>query len=129
MLDRPTIVIGDDSALARSIITMALEGLGATLIEASNGNAVIRAINENKPDLAILDICMPFPDGITILRKIRGDPEFAQLPVIICSVENGIFERAEVELLGVSGYLVKPLDVRLLREMVQLILEGVKKKR
>jgi twitching motility two-component system response regulator PilH len=129
MLDRPTIVIGDDSALARSIITMALEGLGAGLIEASNGNAVIRAINENKPDLAILDICMPFPDGITILRKIRGDPEFAQLPVIICSVENGIFERAEVELLGVSGYLVKPLDVRLLREMVQLILEGAKKKR
>jgi CheY-like chemotaxis protein len=129
MPDRATIVIGDDSALARSIIDMALYDLDVKLVEAVNGNGVIRAINENKPDLVLLDICMPFPDGITVLRKIRNDHEFSRLPVIICSVENGIVERAEVELLGVSGYLVKPLDVKLLREMVQIILEGINKKR
>jgi len=129
MPDRATIVIGDDSALARSIIAMALDDLDVYLVEAVNGNSVIRAINENKPELVILDICMPFPDGITVLRKIRSDPEFCRLPVIICSVENGIVERAEVEMLGVSGYLVKPLDIKLLREMVVLLLDGLKKKR
>jgi two-component system, chemotaxis family, chemotaxis protein CheY len=129
MPDRATIVIGDDSALARNIIAMALDDLDVRIIEAVNGNGVIRAINENKPDLVLLDLCMPFPDGVTVLRKIRNDQEFCRTPVIICSVENGIMERAEVEMLGVSGYLVKPLDIKLLREMVVLILEGLQKQR
>lgn len=129
MPDRATIVIGDDSALARNIIAMALDDLDLRIIEAVNGNGVIRAINENKPDLVLLDLCMPFPDGVTVLRKIRNDQEFCRTPVIICSVENGIMERAEVEMLGVSGYLVKPLDIKLLREMVVLILEGLQKQR
>jgi CheY-like chemotaxis protein len=129
MPDKATIVIGDDSALARSIISMALSDLNARLVEAVNGNGVIRAINENKPDLVILDICMPFPDGITVLRKIRADAEFCRLPVIICSVENGISERSDVEVLGVSGYLVKPIDIKLLHDMVVLVLEEVSGKR
>lgn len=129
MPEKATIVIGDDSALARNIISMALSDLDARLVEAVNGNGVIRAINENRPDLVILDICMPFPDGITVLRKIRSDSEFCRLPVIICSVENGVVERAEVETLGVSGYLVKPININLLHDMASLVLEELSKKR
>ena len=128
MPDPATIVIGDDSALARNIISMSVSDLGARLVEAVNGNGVIRAINENKPDLVILDICMPFPDELTVLRKIRNDPEFHTLPVIICSVENGIVERAEADLLGAFAYLTKPLDIKLLRETTIRALKDSKAK-
>ncbi len=117
MVKGAKVLIGDDSALARNLYSKSLESLGVEIIEAISGNGVIRALNQHKPDLLILDISMPYPDGLTILRKMREDEEFAELPVIMCSVENGPMERAEAEILGVSGFLTKPLNMKLLREM------------
>lgn len=122
----PTLIVADDSSLSRSVVLQALGSLPIEVVEADSGNAAIRAMNAHKPDLILLDICMPYPDGLTLLRMIRQDDEFADLPVIICSVENGLLERAEAEVYGISGYLTKPLDLRLLREMVILTL-GLKK--
>ena len=122
---RPKVIVGDDSAVARSLIVQALGELDVDLIEAASGNAIIRAINQNKPSLVILDICMPYPDGLTVLRKIRCDEEFCDLPVIMCSVESGAEERAEAEILGVAGYLTKPLDIRQLREVAKVALQWV----
>jgi len=116
------LIVADDSALSRSVVQQALIGLPIKVIEADSGNAVIRALNAHKPHAVILDICMPYPDGLTLLRMIRQDEEFGDLPVIICSVENGMMERAEAEVYGISGYLTKPLDLKLLREMVTLTL-------
>jgi CheY-like chemotaxis protein len=82
----------------------AIAGLPVRSVEADSGNAAIRAINRNKPALMILDICMPYPDGLTLLKMIRQDSEFEDLPVIICSVENGLMERAEAETFGISGF-------------------------
>jgi DNA-binding response OmpR family regulator len=121
------VVVADDSALARSLILQSLADLNLDIIQADSGNSVIRAINQFHPALAILDICMPYPDGLTVLRKIRNDPEFCNMHVIMCSVENGAMERAEADMLGVSGYLTKPFDMRLLRDMVEVILEDKKK--
>ena len=119
MTEGAKVLLGDDSALARTMIARALKSLGVELIEADTGNKVIRAINAHKPDLLVLDISMPYPDGLTILRKIREDDEFRTLPVIMCSVESGNMTRTEAEVLGISGFLTKPLDMNLLREMAK----------
>ncbi|MFA5257525.1 MAG: response regulator [Opitutales bacterium] len=118
MIKGAKILLGDDSALARKLVAQSLRDLDVELFEATTGNGVIRAINEHKPALVILDISMPYPDGLTILRRLREDPEFKDTCVIMCSVENGPMERAEVGVLGVSGFLTKPLNMKLLREMV-----------
>jgi len=123
MIKGAKILLGDDSALARKLVSQSLRDLDIELIEATTGNGVIRAINEHKPDLVVLDISMPYPDGLTILRRVRDDPEFKDLRVIMCSVENGPMERAEVGVLGVSGFLTKPLNMKLLREMVLDVLD------
>jgi len=123
MIKGAKVVVGDDSTISRKFVSNALVDLDIQVIEAATGNEVVRAINENKPALAILDISMPFPDGLTILRKIREDKDFKDMPVIICSVENGPIERGEAGILGVSGFLVKPINLNLLRQMVVDILE------
>jgi two-component system chemotaxis response regulator CheY len=123
MPERLKVIVGDDSAVARSLIVQALGELDVDVIEAASGNGVIRAINQNRPALVILDICMPYPDGLTVLRKIRCDEEFGELPVIMCSVESGPVERAEAEILGIAAYLTKPLDIRQLREVVKVALQ------
>jgi CheY-like chemotaxis protein len=112
------VVMGDDSALARRLAAQSLKDLDIEFIEATSGNGVIRALNQHKPALVILDISMPYPDGLTLLRKMREDEDFKNTPVIMCSVENGPMERTEAEFLGVAGFLNKPLNVKLLRLMV-----------
>lgn len=124
MENAPTVVVGDDSALARGMIVQAISDLGVKIIEAESGNGVIRAINKTKPGLVILDICMPYPDGLTVLRKMRGDPEFCDTPVIVCSVESGILERREAELYDIYAYVTKPIDLKALRSMVENALRG-----
>jgi len=119
----PIVVVADDSAVSRSLVLQALAGLPVRTVEADSGNAAIRAINRNKPSHLILDISIPYPDGLTLLKMIRQDAEFEDLPVIICSVENGLMERAEAETFGISGYLTKPIDLKLLREMTVLTLD------
>jgi two-component system, chemotaxis family, chemotaxis protein CheY len=123
------IVVADDSALARDLIIQALNGLNCEFFHADCGNAAIRSINEHKPDLAILDISMPYPDGLTVLRKIREDKEFHNLPVIICSVECGLCERTEAKRLCANGYVVKPYELKKLRDVVMSAIGKSKKKK
>jgi chemosensory pili system protein ChpA (sensor histidine kinase/response regulator) len=105
---RPKVVIGDDSVVARMLIRRALQPLDPDLTEAVTGNGVIRALNAHKPQLVVLDISMPYPDGLTILRKMRADDEFRHTPVILCSVEGGLATRDEAMSLGAFAYLTKP---------------------
>jgi CheY-like chemotaxis protein len=129
MEGRIKIVVADDSSLARDLIAQALKGLDLELFQADGGNAAIRMINEQKPDLVVLDISMPYPDGMTVLRKIRQDKEFHTLPVIICSVEKGPSEIAEAKRLRANGYFQKPFELKSMRSAVLEILEKRQKKR
>lgn len=122
MPDGPKVLIGDDSKLARCVISQSIADLGLQILEANAGNSVIRAINKQKPNLVILDLSMPYPDGLTILRKIREDKDFKKLPVIICSVEGGHYERTLSEQLGVSAYIIKPFPIKQMRDAVKQVL-------
>jgi len=123
MEKRIKLVIADDSALARDMVVQALRGLDLEIIHADCGNAAIREINEHKPDVVVLDISMPYPDGLTVLRKIRQDKEFHAMPVVICSVEKGPLERAEARRLHANGYFVKPFEMKDLRGAIIKIAE------
>lgn len=119
----PKVVVGDDSAVARMLIRRALAPLEVEVFEAVTGNGVIRALNAHKPAVLVLDISMPYPDGLTILRKMREDDEFCDTPVILCSVEDSPAMREEAMHLGASHYLTKPIKPNLLMEAVRGVLE------
>jgi len=129
MESRIKLVVADDSALARNLVIKALNGLDLEIFQADCGNAAIRTINEHRPDIAVLDISMPYPDGLTVLRKIREDKEFHSLQVVICSVEKGPVERAEAKRLHANGFFVKPFEIKALHDAIVAIIGKCKKKR
>jgi CheY-like chemotaxis protein len=78
--------------------------------EAANGLEVIEELKEVLPDLIITDINMPKCDGIDLVKRIKTNPEFSSIPVVVMSSAGNIEQRNELEGLGISTILSKPLQ-------------------
>ena len=78
------------------------------LCEAANGEEGLAAAAREKPDLIILDVTMPVMDGVTMLTKLKEDPELKTIPVIMLTAESGRDNVLQIARLGVRDYLVKP---------------------
>jgi len=79
---RPVLVV-DDEASARDLMCAALQGAGITAVAASSGAEALRCLPELQPAAMVLDLMMPGVDGFQVLHELRGDPRWADLPVIV----------------------------------------------
>ena len=117
----PLILIVDDDATVREVIGRYLEREGFTFAEADGGRDGLRLARELSPAAITLDITMPDLDGWTVLAAIKGDPELADIPVILLTIVD---EKNRGFALGASEYLVKPVDrdklIRVLRQLSTL---------
>ncbi len=101
------ILLVEDDPFLIDIYTTKLEESGFSVEVANDGEVALRKARENKPDLVILDIVLPQIDGWEILRRIKSEPEFKNLKVIILS---NLGQKEEVEKgikLGAAKYLIK----------------------
>ncbi|WP_456451271.1 response regulator, partial [Hydrogenimonas sp.] len=99
----------EDNAEAREMTTMVLEDFFDTIVTAADGEEGLERFASQKFDLVITDINMPSMDGIEMCRRIREIDELVPLIVLSAYNEEGFFiESIEV---GVSGYLLKPVDI------------------
>ena len=79
----PTILVVDDTALAREAVAKLLEFEGFTVLRAEHGRDAWAMMYEHKPDLVVLDLMMPEMDGFTLLQMIRDSIRWRNLPVIV----------------------------------------------
>lgn len=103
-----TILIADDDPLLRTLVEHKLGLAGHRVISAEDGAQALAEIGRMKPDLVVLDAMMPVLDGFEVLRRLKGDPATAGLPVIMLTAlkrESDIVGALE---LGAADYLVKP---------------------
>ena len=118
MNGKPTVmVIEDDADIADAILSMLEDhGLGAVL--AANGQEALDKLRgaHPRPDVILLDLMMPIMDGWEFRRVQRGDPELADIPVVLLSADNRVQSVAD-ELAAVS-WLKKPVDLRSLLQVV-----------
>jgi two-component system response regulator/two-component system chemotaxis response regulator CheY len=112
------ILIVDDSATVRQVISSFLEGEGYEIVMASDSAKVVDIIGEIDPDLVISDIMMPEMDGYTFLRHLRKFKSQESLPVIIMSTKKKEAMEDLFVSYGISGYLEKPFEKE---ELVGLI--------
>ncbi len=101
------ILLVEDDPFLIDIYTTKLEESGFSVEVANDGEVALRKARENKPDLVILDIVLPQIDGWEILKRIKSEPEFKNLKVIILS---NLGQKEEVEKgikLGAAKYLIK----------------------
>ncbi len=117
----------DDSRTIRMIVTRAFRPYDATVIEASNGEEGLAVAAREKPDLIVLDITMPVMDGVTMLNRLRENPELKNTPVIMLTAESGRENVAQIAKLGARDSLVKPFQEEQLLEKAGRILNLQKK--
>lgn len=116
------IVVADDEADIRRLVSFTLRRRGYTVLEASAGDAALDLIRRERPDLCVLDVMMPGLTGTEVARALTGDPATAGIPIIMLSAKG---QAVEIELgleSGARAYLVKPFSPAALATQVADIL-------
>ena len=104
---RDTILVIDDEPTARELIATHLAAAGFTVETAANGVDGLKRARELRPIAITLDIMMSQIDGWTVLAALKGEPELADIPVVIVTIVD---EQRRGIALGAAGYLTKPID-------------------
>ncbi len=104
------VMIVDDSGPIRKFVMFALRAQGYTVLTALDGLDALEQLTREPVDLIITDLTMPKLDGLGLIRALREDREYAEVPIIILSSLGGEEYVAEGKKLGVASYLVKPFD-------------------
>jgi CheY-like chemotaxis protein len=110
------ILVAEDNAVNRELLRELLELGGYGVIEARNGQEALQMIEEEQPDLVLLDISMAVLDGYATVRKIRENPKLAALPVLAVTAYAMQGDKEKILKSGFDGYLSKPVNSRLLAE-------------
>ena len=119
---RPRIVVADDNDDLRALLVAMLRLDGYEVIEASDGDAVVRLMREatRMPDAIITDVCMPTVSGLSVLAALRANGW--QTPVILLTALGAEPVRARATELGADVVVGKPFDARDLRTVVMNVL-------
>jgi CheY-like chemotaxis protein len=112
---RGTVLVIDDDATARELIAAHLAGEGFAVETAANGVDGLKKARALRPSAITLDVLLPDVDGWTVLAALKGEPELAEIPVVIVTI---IDEQRRGIALGAAGYLTKPIDREWLIEAV-----------
>jgi excisionase family DNA binding protein len=115
----PIVLVVDDDDRLREFIRVNLEMEGYTVIEASNADEGLSAVEEQAPDLILLDVMMPHVDGWEMLRRIQERHGVGSIPVIMFS---GKVDEADAAARGAQGFIGKPFDPQQLIESTKQLL-------
>jgi two-component system response regulator ChvI len=114
-----TIALVDDDRNILTSLSLALQSEGFVTRLYSDGEAALKALGENPPDLALLDIKMPRMDGMELLRRLREKSDF---PVIFLTSKDEELDEALGLAMGADDYITKPFSQRLLIARIRAVL-------
>jgi len=115
------LLIVDDHDELRSLIKMTLEFSDFELYEADNGENALLMIEKTQPEVIILDIMMPGSiDGIEVCRRVKSNPETANIKVILLSAKGQKKDIQEGGEAGADAYFVKPFSPISLLEAIKV---------
>jgi two-component system response regulator ChvI len=115
----PTIALVDDDRNILTSVSIALQSEGFSVRVYSDGEAALKALLDNPPDLAVLDIKMPRMDGMELLRRLR---EKSSIPTIFLTSKDDELDEALGLAMGADDYITKPFSQRLLIARIRAIL-------
>jgi CheY-like chemotaxis protein len=117
------LLVVDDNATNRDMLSRRLEREGYTVAEAENGRRALEMIAANKFDLVLLDIMMPEMNGYDVLQHLKNDEKWRDIPVIMISALDEVGSVVRCIEMGAEDYLSKPFDPVLLRARLGACLE------
>lgn len=117
------ILIVDDSASVRQVVSIALKGAGYDVIEGCDGKDALTKLNGQKIHLIISDVNMPNMDGITFVKEVKKLPSYKFTPIIMLTTESQEGKKQEGQAAGAKAWVVKPFQpAQMLAAVAKLIL-------
>lgn len=103
-----TIMVVDDSASLRQVVSIALRGAGYDVVEGSDGKDALSKLTGQKVHLIISDVNMPNMDGITFVKEVKKHPNYKFTPIIMLTTESDENKKREGQTAGAKAWVVKP---------------------
>lgn len=104
------ILVVDDEPFNIDLLEQQLEEQGYQTITATNGHEALEVLAADKPDLVLLDWMMPGLDGIAVLQRMRADPAWSRMPVIMMTARTTTEDKVQGLDAGADDYVTKPID-------------------
>lgn len=103
-----TILIVDDSASMRQVVSIALSGAGYEVLQADDGTSALKLLDGRKIHLIISDVNMPKMDGITLVKEVKKNNAYRFTPIIMLTTEGQEAKKQEGQRAGAKAWVVKP---------------------
>jgi len=109
--------------MMRQLLSFALSRLGdLSVTEADDGITGLKQINAKRFDIIITDINMPIMDGLKLIRRIRANDAYRDVPIVVVTTEGSPEDRERAMALGANAYITKPIQAPEVMSVVKKLL-------
>ena len=113
-----TVLLVEDTEDNRQMMCRLLEMSGYKVVEATNGLEAVKIANQIRPEIILMDLSLPYIDGLAATRQIRSLPGFSNVPIIAVSAHDSADFHSEALDAGCNAYITKPIDYSQLEDLV-----------
>jgi len=117
-----TVLAVDDSSSIRQMVSFTLKGAGYEVLEAADGQEGLDKAKSRPVNLVLTDQNMPRMDGLSLIRSLRGLPQYKSTPILMLTTESSDAMKTQGKAAGATGWLVKPFDPARLLEVVKKVI-------
>jgi two-component system cell cycle response regulator DivK len=115
---RPVILVVEDNPANQLLVDAMLQGRGYHVLFASSAQEALTSIENERPDLILMDIQLPGQDGLSLTRQLKADPASASILVVAVTAHAMVGDRQLSLDAGCIGHITKPFDTKLISEQI-----------
>ena len=113
------VLLVEDYPDTLNFLAITLENEGYRVLTATTAEKAVDEAISRMPDLVLMDLGLPGIDGLSAIWRIRDEPSLQRVPIIVITAHDSYDLRAEAASAGCRGYVVKPIDMDILKELVK----------
>jgi len=120
-----TLLLADDSVTIQKVVSIVFAGEDYRITAVDNGEDALRKAREARPDIVLADTVMPRMNGYELCQALKGDPQFAEIPVLLLTGSSEPLDEPRARAARADGHIAKPFDSQSLLNRVRELVEGV----
>lgn len=117
------IMVVDDCKTTRKLLGHYLKSRGYQVVFAENGLDALEKLGADSVNMIITDMNMPYMDGMELIKTLRSDSTWSEIPILMVTTENDGIEKEKALELGANGYIVKPVSGEVIAHNIKSILK------
>lgn len=118
------ILVIEDQELNRKVVRIVLQSRGYTVVEATDAMEALASLEDEIPQLILMDIALPGQSGEDLTKRIKANLAWVDIPIIALTAAAMSGDRERILKAGCDDYLSKPIDIKILVERVETHLRG-----